>query len=324
MSGDWVEVFVDRQQRDIHAETASRSRSLDDDMGDVAAEPAQTRGTGSGGVLDVVYSFNDYLRDYQAKPRQKASAFNKELKKLRDAMAPGGKRAAVLEVCRDITREAWVFDMVCSCGKDVAGIIGDGIVKAYAIFFDKCYDHNMQQPRFDIMIVNVELWMTRMHPSKESFGHFVDGWNCLPAWGTVVLPELQQHLEATQVQRPVTYRRGDGTYSGLHQNDLVSNPAAADFLKEKAGEWYATEHPRPSFAMDLTDMTKFRWFNFLAEKRWCTVDKAEVEAFWMVWHENEPCFLLRMRSGECWVVQHCGSDRGPKLIQIQEQDVSFA
>ena len=178
--------------------------------------------------------------------------------------------------------------------------------------------------RIDILIANVELWMTRMHSSKGSFGSFVQGWNCLPAWGTVVLPELQQHLEATQVQRPPTYRHGDGTYSGLHQNDLVSNRAAADFLREKAGEWYATEHPRPSFAVDLTDMTKFRWFNFLTEKRWCTVDKAEVEAFWLVWHENEPCFLLRMRTGECWVVQHCGSERGPKLIQIQEQEVSFA
>ena len=309
---------MDRQQRDVHG---GLSGSLEDDVDDPVAH---TPGTGSGGALDVVYSWHDYVRDYRDKPRRKASFFNQKLKELREAMAPGGKGAEVLEVCRDITREAWVFDLVCFCDKDVAGMIGGGIVKAYAIFFDKCFDHNMNQPRFDIMIVNVELWMTRMHPSKESFGHFVQGWNCLPAWGTVVLPELQQHLEATQVQRPPTYRHGDGTYSGLHQNDLVSNRAAADFLRVKAGEWYATEHPRPVFAMDLTDMTRFRWFNFLSEKRWCTVDKANVEAFWLVWHENEPCFFLRMLTGECWVVQHCGSNGGPKLIQIQEQEVSFA
>ena len=275
----------------------------------------------AAGVLPVVFGLDDY-QAWQG-PQRKPAKFNRQLKDLREEMAPGGNGAAVREVCRDITGEAWVYDMLCSSGKDAAGIIGSGILKAYAIFFDKCYDHNMAQPRFDIMFVNADLWMTRMHPSATSFGHLAQGWNCLPIWGEVVLPELQQHLEATQVQRPPTWRRNDGTYSGLRQNDLVSNRKAAAFLKEKVAEWYAM-YPRPRFAIDLTDMKKFRWFHFLAEKPWCTVNKAEVDAFWMVWHDGEACFWLRTVTGESWLVQQCSADAGPKLMQIQQEAVSFA
>jgi hypothetical protein len=268
--------------------------------------------------LPVIFTLQD-LEDRRAAPIQTAGWFNKKLKELREAMAPGGVGARVVEACRDISGEDWVFDMVCSCG-DAVDVIRHGIVKIYAAFFDKCYDHNMRQPRFDFLVVTVELWMTRIHPSSKGWGCFVKGMNCLPAWGTV-RPAL---LDLTQeCSKPGIWRRADGSFNGLHQNDTVSIRAAADFLKRKTDEWYGKSHPRPRFAEELTDMAQFRWMHFLSMKTWCTdVTTSDVDQFWLVWHQDEACFWLRTASNEFFVVQ--GILRAdPSLAPVQDGEVDL-
>ena len=72
----------------------------------------------------------------------------------------------------DITDGEWVFEDVCS-RHEAREIVADGIVGIFGAFLSECWDHNMKQPRFDILIVSINgdrLQFTRIHPGSHDPG----------------------------------------------------------------------------------------------------------------------------------------------------------
>ncbi|MCP4244378.1 MAG: hypothetical protein GY772_27855, partial [bacterium] len=133
-------------------------------------------GAGGGGA-GAVLTLADLQEYHHGGQRCSVKRAHKHLKHLREEMAPGGVEADPQEWSRDITDEGWVKAYICS-RPDAQELIGEGIYRVEAQFLTDSWDHNMLQPRFDLVLTlprNGRLVHARIHPSGASHGVAVFG-----------------------------------------------------------------------------------------------------------------------------------------------------
>lgn len=227
---------------------------------------------------------------------------HKDMAALREEMAPGGVGAPVLTWFKDITDQLWAMAAVTSHPMSVEGRPRT-ISSIYGVFFKSMWDHNMKQPRFDILTVgmyddNEEPVFCRHHPGSSSWGSLVNT-TMLSAWFAPadmdVYAELIRTIDPTHGEFDGrVYRLGDRSYVGLHQNDIVSKRAANKFLQDQEAAWRALEHPRGNFARDLKAEGRFMWLNYLKGTKFG--NDWSVAEFWLAWHcrDNVPCFWVML------------------------------
>lgn len=195
---------------------------------------------------------------------------------LRDRMS-GGPGSRVTTWFRNITREGWAWEAFRQHPGKTNYPPVNQLWNIFAVFLNSSWDHNRQQPRFDLIGVwpagdppdGHEPTFVRIHPGSSKWGVAVKArtlraW--IPAQDEALYPDLFA-LESTQsrfdriVSRVGSSERG--TFIGLHQLDMVTKRQACEFIEKYTQAWCDLEHPRTRFAKDLTDERDFKWFRWV-------------------------------------------------------------
>ncbi|MCP4239194.1 MAG: hypothetical protein GY772_01395 [bacterium] len=146
---------------------------------------------------------------------------------------PGG----IVEAVRDLTEEAWVLDYICS-RPDCAHLVEKGVTEVQGRFFGT-RDSNLQQRRFDLMLLYEDGTAARIHPSQGSHG--------VPVFGNPAtwFEPTEDDAAPAATRGAVALQRAPHGFEGWHQGDTVSRRRACYWLQDALDAWSALPHPRP-------------------------------------------------------------------------------
>ena len=163
------------------------------------------------------------------------------LARLREAMAPGGKGSVVQEWVRNLSDESdFEWKTYLAFHPQCDSIIGPGVT-AFAAFFVRAWDQNMQMPRMDFVVFRADFSVVRLHPSSKQHGVPLDHttishWLTLQAEDELWKVGLAGALASTQ---GVAMIRGQEGFSAVHQQDVIGRTQVQLFLNRKLEQWEA-------------------------------------------------------------------------------------
>lgn len=240
-------------------------------------------------------------------------AAHKVLHELRAEMG-GGRGSQVTTWWVDLTDQLRMPWQAYLAGlPEVEEILGVGAAKFLGVFL-KAQDANMQQPRFDFLLLRADLTGVRLHPAAKGPGKVVI---CNPALELpeMTVAEMPWMARAAPPSLP-TLRRADVGFEQMHQQDVLGKKQVAKWLQEYTQRWYERDHPRGEFFKDITDLWPeegediLRWPHYVnssSKLRWAMPEIQGVAVCWLT-DGGRAGLMLQLHSGLFFVDPIGGSN----------------